>query len=234
MREDSKIRIPIWQPIFTVFFLLAFPLLVVALAGDWRWVEGWIFVVSFWVFGLVTSARMYFKDPGLFKERFSPPVQKDQKASDKIMIFLVILSYLGWMIISPLDAKRFGWTPQFPLWAKVIGTVMTAAGLWLFYETFKENTFAAPVVKIQGERKQRTISTGVYGFVRHPMYLAAGIYVIGGAVLMGSIFGLIVGLIFVVVLAVRIIGEESMLRAELDGYEEYTRRVRWRLIPFIF
>ena len=111
---------------------------------------------------------------------------------------------------------------------------MTAAGLWLFYETFKENTFAAPVVKIQGERKQRTISTGVYGFVRHPMYLAAGIYVIGGAVLMGSIFGLIVGLIFVVVLAVRIIGEESMLRAELDGYEEYTRRVRWRLIPFIF
>ena len=234
MGEESKIRIPIWQPIFTVFFLLAFPLLVMVLAGDWRWVEGWIFVLSFWIFGFVTSARMYFKDPGLFKERFSPPVQKEQKASDKILIFLVFISYLAWMIISPLDAKRFGWSPQFPLWTKILGTLMTVVGFWLFYETFKENTFAAPVVKIQGERKQTTISTGVYAFVRHPMYLAASLYVLGGALLMGSIPGLAVAMIFVGVLAIRIIGEENMLRAELDGYEEYTRRVRWRLIPFIF
>lgn len=234
MDDASKVRIPVWQPIFTVIFIGLFPLLILVLAGDWRWIEGWIYIAIFWVFSLVSSVRMYFKDPGLFKERFSSPVQKEQKAWDKIVIFLVICSYLAWMVICPLDAKRFGWSPQLPLWLKAVGTVMTVTGFWLFYETFRENTFAAPVIKMQEDRKQHVISTGVYGFVRHPLYLGASLYVVGGAVLMSSIFGVIVGLVFVAILAFRSIGEETMLRADLDGYEEYTRRVRWRLIPFIF
>ena len=234
MPESSKVQIPIWQPIFTVIFLAAFPLLILALAGDWRWIEGWIFVAIFWIFSLVTSARMYFKDPALFSERFSSPVQKDQKAWDKILIFLVIISYLAWMVISPLDARRFGWSPPFPFFIKALGAILTVGGFWLFHETFKENTFAAPVVKMQGERKQYVISTGVYGVVRHPLYLGASLYVIGGALLMGSMVGGLFGFLFVIILALRSIGEESMLRNELAGYNEYMHRVRWRLLPYIF
>jgi protein-S-isoprenylcysteine O-methyltransferase Ste14 len=234
MADDSKTRIPLWQPIFSLVFLAAFPLLILWLADDWRWTEGWIFVAIFWIFSLVTSVRMYFKDPALFKERFNSPVQKDQKAWDKIVIFLIIIGYMIWMIIMPLDAKRFGWSPEFPFWIKTVGFLLTIAGFWLFYETFKENTFAAPVVKIQEERKQHVISTGVYGFVRHPLYLAASLYIIGGAFLMSSILGLVAGLFFIAVVAVRSIGEEQMLRQELDGYEEYTHRVRWRMFPYVF
>jgi protein-S-isoprenylcysteine O-methyltransferase Ste14 len=236
MSEDelSQVRIPLWQPIFTLLFLTAFPLIILWLAGDWKWVEGRIFIVVFWIFSLVTSVRMYVKDPGLFRERFSAPVQQNQRPWDKIVIFLVITSYLLWMVIIPLDARRFGWSPPFPIWLKAIGLVLTIVGFWLFYETFKENTFAAPVVKIQKERKQKVISTGVYGFVRHPLYLAACTYIFGGALLMGSIFGLLAGLIFAVVVATRSIGEEQMLLSELEGYSEYARRVKWRLFPYIF
>jgi protein-S-isoprenylcysteine O-methyltransferase Ste14 len=74
----------------------------------------------------------------------------------------------------------------------------------------------------------------VYGVVRHPLYLGASLYVIGGALLMGSIVGGLFGFVFVVILALRSIGEESMLRKELEGYKEYTHRVRWRLLPYIF
>lgn len=234
MSESSKVRIPIWQPIFSIVFLTAFPLLILLLADDWRWIEGWIFVSIFWIFSLITSVRMYVKDPALFKERFSSPVQKDQQAWDKIVIFLIIISYLAWIVISPLDAKRFGWSPPFPFFLKAIGAVMAILGFWLFHETFKENTFAAPVVKMQEGRKQRVISTGVYGVVRHPLYLAASLYVIGGSLLMGSIFGGLCGLALVLVLALRSIGEEKMLRNELEGYGEYMGHVRWRLIPYVF
>ena len=234
MPNDKQVNIPLWQPVFTVIFLVAFGLITIWIGGDWRWTEGWIFVVLFWIACLVTSVRMYFKDPGLFKERFSSPVQKDQKPWDKIVIWLVILTYVLWMVITPLDARRYGWSPDFPLWLKAAGFVITVLGFWLFYETFRENTFAAPVVKIQEERKQHVISTGVYGFVRHPLYLGAGLYVIGGALLMGSLFGMLAGVLFTSVLAARSVGEEQMLREQLDGYEEYTKRVRWRLIPYIF
>jgi len=86
----------------------------------------------------------------------------------------------------------------------------------------------------QEERKQHVISTGVYGVVRHPLYLAASLYIIGGALLMGSIYGGLCGLAFVVVLGLRSLGEEQMLRNELEGYDEYMRRVRWRLLPYVF
>lgn len=234
MADRSNVKIPLWQPIFTVVFLAAFGLLTIWIGGDWGWTEGWIFVVLFWIACLITSARMYFKDPALFKERFSSPVQKDQKAWDKIVIWLIILTYVLWMVIAPLDARRYGWGPEFPIWLKAVGFVMAAIGFWLFYETFRENTFASPVIKIQEERKQRVISTGVYGCVRHPLYLGAALYILGGALLMGSLFGLLAGILFTVVVAARSVGEEKMLRAELEGYEEYTQRVRWRLIPFIF
>lgn len=234
MGNDTTVRVPIWQPIFTIVFITGFALLTLLIAGDWKWVEGWVFVLLFWSFSLVTSARMYFKDPALFRERFSSPVQRNQKAWDKIVIFLIIATYLVWFVIAPLDARRFRWSPDIPIWIKILGAVMTAAGLWLFYATFKENTFAAPVVKIQTERKQHVISTGVYSIVRHPLYLGACLQVLGGSLLLGSMFGLIAGLVFVAVIAIRSVGEEEMLRNELEGYEEYRQRVRSRIVPYIF
>jgi protein-S-isoprenylcysteine O-methyltransferase Ste14 len=102
------------------------------------------------------------------------------------------------------------------------------------FGALKENTFAAPVVKMQKERGQRVISTGLYGIVRHPMYSGATLLFIGTPLLLGSVYGLALGLMLIFTIAVRSIGEEEMLKRELNGYDEYMKVVKWRLIPFFF
>ena len=139
-----------------------------------------------------------------------------------------------WLILMPLDASRFGWSPAFPLWMKVIGGVALLPALYLIYRATVENTFLSARVRIQTDRKQQVISTGVYGLVRHPLYLGCLLMLLGAPVLMGSIYGLGLSLIAVIILVGRIIGEEKMLINELEGYEDYKKKVTFRLIPFIW
>jgi len=99
---------------------------------------------------------------------------------------------------------------------------------------FRTNSFAAPVIKIQAERKQTVIDTGPYAVVRHPMYAFALPQFIGGSLMLGSWWGLAVVPVAVVGIGWRALGEEKMLRSELDGYDDYARRVRWRFAPGIW
>jgi protein-S-isoprenylcysteine O-methyltransferase Ste14 len=98
----------------------------------------------------------------------------------------------------------------------------------------RENTFAAPVVKMQKERGQKVISTGMYGVVRHPMYAGAVLLFISTPLLLGSVYGLAIGMLLIVTIAARSVGEEAMLKRELEGYSDYTKKVKWRIIPFVF
>jgi len=111
---------------------------------------------------------------------------------------------------------------------------MLIQSLYLIFESTAENTFASTMVRIQTERKQRVISTGVYGLVRHPMYLGAVFMMFGAPLLLGSIWGLIIGVIALFVLIGRIIGEEKMLIETLPGYSDYMKRTRYRLVPFVW
>jgi protein-S-isoprenylcysteine O-methyltransferase Ste14 len=134
----------------------------------------------------------------------------------------------------PLDAKRYGWTTSFPEGLKVLGGMALLVSFFFFYRSYADNTFLSPLVRIQTERKQKVITTGVYGFVRHPMYLGGTLLFIGTPLLLGSIYGVLIGLIMILLLASRIIGEERMLVNELEGYEDYKKKVKYRLIPFIW
>ncbi|WP_081357558.1 methyltransferase family protein [Neomoorella thermoacetica] len=100
--------------------------------------------------------------------------------------------------------------------------------------SYTDNTFVSPLVRIQTERKQQVISTGVYGFVRHPMYLGGVLLFVGTPLLLGSKYGVIIGLLMALLLAGRIIGEERMLANELEGYIEYKKKVKYRLIPYVW
>ncbi|MEO8650071.1 MAG: isoprenylcysteine carboxylmethyltransferase family protein [Acidobacteriota bacterium] len=222
------------QLVYSAVFLLLFGAIFILIGGDVRWVEGWIFAAAFTVFSVATVFRMYLKDPELLHERMGPPFQKGQSFWDKLMIVLIVVTYVAWYVILPLDAVRYNWSPAFPLWLKVLGFFICIFGFWMFYETFRENTFAAPVVKIQHDRKQHVISTGLYGIVRHPLYLGGITYVLGGTLLIGSLYGLVSTATFAVVLAIRTLIEESTLSRDLEGYKEYMEKVRWRLIPLIF
>ena len=220
--------------VFSFFYLLTYPLILFLLAGDWHWIEGWMFSGLFCVLSFLTLLYLFIKDPALLNERFGSPWQKEQKRWDKFLLSSFFLGFLLWFVIMPLDARRFRWTPEFPLWLKILGAVLLVVAFLILFAALKENTFAAPVIKMQKERGQKVISTGLYGVVRHPMYLGGTLLFLAGPLLLGSVFGLYMGLLLMVLLAVRSIGEEEMLKQELEGYREYMSKVRWRILPFVF
>lgn len=177
---------------------------------------------------------LYFADPALLNERFASPVQKEQKGWDKVLVLLLIFEILVWFAIMPLDAKRFGWTPAFPFWTRVTGAVLLVVAFYILFLALKENTFAAPVVKIQKERGHQVVSTGPYAVVRHPLYAGVALLFISGPLVLSSYLGLALAALLIVTLAVRSVGEEAMLKEELAGYRDYMQKVRWRMVPFVF
>ncbi len=121
-----------------------------------------------------------------------------------------------------------------PVWAQVVGAAGMVATFYVVSLAFRANTYAAPVAKIQSERKQIVISTGPYRYVRHPMYAAVIPFFAGAPLVLGSWYGLVLLPIMVPVLAVRCALEERMLNAGLEGYADYMKRVRYRLIPGVW
>jgi len=226
--------VPLSKLVASFLYLAFFPVILFVLAGDWRWLEGWLFSVIFLLMSFGTLVYLYFHDPALLKERFGSPVQEGQKRWDKVLLSLFFVEFLLWFAIMPLDARRFNWSPAFPLWLRLAGTLLLLLASFLLFEALKENTFAAPVVKMQKERGQKVVSTGLYSIVRHPMYAGATLLFISAPLLLGSLYGLIMGLVLIVTIAVRSLGEEAMLKQELPGYREYMQKVKWRMIPFIF
>ena len=222
------------QVLVSFFYLLLFPVLLFLLAGDWHWFEGWLFSLIFCGLSLFVVIYLYVKDPDLLNERFGPPIQKNQKLWDKFLLVVFFLGFLSWYAIMPLDARRFHWSPVFPLWLRLFGAIVFIVAFYLLFSAMRENTFAAPVVKMQRDRGQKVISTGPYAIVRHPMYTGGVLLFIGGPLLLGSALGLLVGALLIVILVVRIFGEEQMLHHELAGYTAYAKQVRSRLIPFLF
>ena len=210
------------------------PALILFLSGNWFWIEGWIFGIWFVVLSLSRNVYLYRKDPELLKERSRKPGTGDQKGWDNYLMNLTAVIFLVWFLIMPLDAEGFMWTVNFPIWLKVIGGILLVISFFFSYRAYTDNTFLSPLVRIQTERKQQVVSTGVYGFVRHPLYLGDVLFFIGTPLLMGSKYGLMLGVLMLFIIAVRIIGEEKVLVEGLEGYRNYKKKVEFRLIPFVW
>jgi len=234
MKSNNETPVSLSKLIGSFFYLLFFPLILFSLAGDWRWTEGWIYSVIFLLMSFGTLFYLYFHDPELLKERFGSPIQQTQKTWDKVLLSLFFVEFIVWFAIMPLDARRYAWSPPFPLWLRALGALLQIIATYLVFEAMRENTFAAPVVKMQKERGQKVISTGLYAIVRHPMYAGATLLFISAPLLLGSIAGLALGLVLILTIGARSVGEEAMLKAELDGYHDYMRKVKWRMIPYVF
>ncbi len=220
--------------LFTAAYLLFWPALMLSLAGDWRWLPGWIVGGWFVAVGASTMAWLARKDPGLLEERFRKPGTGGQSRRDQIMIYLVTVGFVAWIVLMPLDARRFHWSPRLPLAAGLAGVACLTLSWLLLFRAFADNPFGSALVRVQRERGHRVVTTGVYGWVRHPMYLGATLMFVGGPLVAGSLAALAVGLALIVLLAVRSLDEEALLTRELTGYEEYRRRVRYRLLPFVW
>ncbi len=219
--------------IFSLLYVLAFPVLLLWLSGNWLWVEGLVFSGWFIAMCYPLIVWLFIKNPSLFLERVKPNTA-NQKPWDKVFVSLLVLLFISWFAIMPIDASRFQWTQNFPEWLKIVGGILLLPSAFLFIKAYIDNPYLSGVVRIQEDRGHEVISTGVYGFVRHPMYLAGMLLFIGAPLLMGSLYGLVFTIVFITGLVYRIFGEEKMLETELKGYTDYKNKIRFRLFPYIW
>lgn len=225
--------IPAGLVLVAVAALLGSAALPLWLSGNWRWVEGWIFGI-WWVCFMATNLLwLRYRDPALLAERLRVPGSGGELPSDVAILIGIKLCGLAWILVPPLD-RRFGWTPRLPPWSEAFGAILLLAGSFFILRALADNTFASQLVRLQPERAQRVIDTGVYSFVRHPMYLGGSLMFIGGALLLGSICGLVLSLAEVLLLVLRIFIEERLLARDLDGYAAYRQKVRYRLLPRVW
>jgi protein-S-isoprenylcysteine O-methyltransferase Ste14 len=216
-----------------VGMFVVFALVLFLAAGTAAWPAGWAFLLLFFGFTIAISRWLLRHNPGLLTERMTGIGKPDQKAWDKLFYVVANVVFLAWLIVMPLDAVRFHWS-QMPGWLQVLGVVLLLGSFYLFFLTFRENTYLSPAVRIQTERGHSVVSTGPYQYVRHPMYATAIIFMIGTTLVLGSWYGLVLELILIIVIAFRAVQEERTLRAELSGYDAYMAQVKYRLIPYVW
>jgi protein-S-isoprenylcysteine O-methyltransferase Ste14 len=160
-------------------------------------------------------------------------VQQGQGRWDRLFMGAVMVLFLAWLVLLGLDGGRYGWS-HVPDWAQGLGAIVLIVSYLGVAWVFRANSFAAPVIRIQAERRQHVIDTGPYAFVRHPMYAFALPIFIGAPLVAGSRWGLIAFPLFTAGVGWRALHEEQALKADLAGYEEYARRVRWRFAPGVW
>jgi protein-S-isoprenylcysteine O-methyltransferase Ste14 len=216
-----------------VLWIVSIGALLFLSAGTLDWPNAWIFMGEFVVGGLAVTLWLAWRDPGLLKERMGGPFQKGQAFWDKVFMAFIIVVWFAWLVLMALDAKRWNLS-HMPKALNYAGAVLIPIGFFIVWLTFRENSFAAPVIKIQKDRGQRVISTGPYRIVRHPMYAGGLLYMIGMPFLLGSWLGVLVLPMILGALSVRIFIEEAALRKGLPGYGDYAARVRYRLIPGVW
>lgn len=217
----------------TAGWIGATALILFGAAGTFNWPAAWFLLGSWALLGLSTGMWFAKHDPALLAERLKPMIQKDQPRADKIFVAALGLIFLIWFVVIALDAARFRGS-HVPLWVQVFGFFLSSLAVIGASLALRENTFAAPVIRVQTERGHHVITTGLYAYIRHPMYAAVIPFFGGVPLLLGSWWGLAFAPIFIVLFMARIMIEERTLRSSLGGYSDYAARVQYRLIPGIW
>ena len=216
----------------TVSFLVITAVLFIP-AGTVGWLAGWVFIALFCGFNILVVRMLARNDPELLEERMSPPIQRDQPLWDRVLLSVLQLLFVAWLILMALDAVRFGWS-EVPVWLQMLGALGLVLSLYIIYLTFRENAYLAPVVELQEERGQSVVTTGPYRHVRHPMYSSTLIFIPATALLLGSWLGLLISPLFMALFVLRTVFEDRMLKRDLEGYTEYSKTVKYRLIPHVW
>lgn len=214
-----------------VWFVLQ-AVLLLGVAGDWTWPQGWTYLGEVLALSSATTIGLMKTDPELLKGRMSSPLKRNQRPVDRAIMMAYFAAYIGWFVLIGLD-HRFMWTGA-PLIVQILGAALIGAGMVLVWETFRANTFATTQVRVQAERAQTVIDSGPYRYIRHPMYAGMVLFVIGTALMLGSLWGLLATIVLFLMLGLRIGGEEQVLKQDLAGYAEYMTRTPWRIVPGVW
>ena len=207
--------------------LLLVALLLFLPAGTIRYPGGLLFLCLLFVPMLLMGIVMLARARDLLAKRLDV---KEKQGTQKGVVAVMGLIFLSGFILAGLDF-RFGWS-KVPLPVVIVASVLFLVGYAFYAEVMRENAYLSRTIKV--EEGQTVISTGLYAVVRHPMYTASTVMFLALPLILGSWYALIPFALYPVIMVVRIHGEEKLLTAELAGYEEYTRKVRYRLIPFVW
>jgi protein-S-isoprenylcysteine O-methyltransferase Ste14 len=212
-----------------LIWIVAMGALLLVPAGTLHWPAAWIFLGTIGVFGVAGGLWLAKTDPALLAERMRPMMQNDQPAADKKFMLAFGVAALIWFVAIGLDRRYHA--SGMPVALQALGWAMLLLSTGFIMWVMRENSFAAPVVKLQTERGHRVVSSGPYAFVRHPMYSGAILFFVGAALLLGSWWGVVLSPLFAMLFGIRSGIEERALLAGLPGYADYAARVRYRLVP---
>lgn len=201
-----------------------------AVAGTFDYWQAWVFLVVAAVTTAIPTAYLLFNNPVALERRTRAGPSAESRGAQKALIVGWYLTLAGSLVVSALD-QRFGWSTV-PTVICLAGDVLVAVALGLAMLVVIQNSHAAATVRV--EAGQTVTSTGFYGLVRHPMYTGNVILLVGIPLALGSYWALAFLIPGLIVLVVRIRDEEKMLREELAGYGEYTQKVRYRLVPYVW
>lgn len=207
--------------------LLLVGVLVFLPAGGFGYTYGWLFCILLFVPMLILGIVLYVKMPSLLEKRLE---SKEKAATQKGVVAVSGLLFLAAFVVAGLD-YRFGWS-RVPLWLVVVSSVILLVSYGLYAEVMRENAYLSRVVKV--EEGQKVVDTGLYGIVRHPMYSATLGLFLSIPLVLGSFWSFGCMLPYLAVIVVRLLAEEKLLGAELEGYSDYMKRVKYRLIPFVW
>jgi protein-S-isoprenylcysteine O-methyltransferase Ste14 len=212
---------------------VAFGLVLFLPAGTLDWPAAWAYLVLLFGFTIGISVWLSRFNPELLEERMSGIGKPGQKRWDKVFLALLLPVFFGWYVVMALDAVRFHWS-RMPPWLQWSGAGILLVSFYIFYLTFRENTYLSPAVRIQTDRGQTVVSTGPYRHVRHPLYAGFILFTVGTALLLGSAYGVLGAVVLNMLIVWRAVREEQVLQRELAGYGEYMTRVKYRFIPYLW
>ncbi len=196
-------------------------------AGTLRYPGAWLLMTVLLLPMLVMGIVMYFKSPALLEKRLDP---REKQGAQKGVIAGSALMFLAQFIVAGLDF-RFGWS-KLPIWVNLAAAIVLLLSYALYAEVLRENAYLSRTIEVQ--EGQKVVSTGLYGIVRHPMYAVTLLLFGAMPLVLGSLPAFAVMLVYPALIVVRILNEEKLLTAELDGYADYKQKVKYRLIPFIW
>jgi len=248
-QEKMKTKDPLddisWLQWITVYScIVTYPIYFLWAGGAWHWPQAWLWTGWHTSFSLITLWYLYIYDHALLASRFKHR-SPGQSGWDRVAFVGISISCVVNFLGLPVEAKLFRWSDsilpeflqpgRFPrLFFEGIGLALVLGSSFFLFRAFYDNTFLSPVVEVQKERKHKVIQEGAYAIVRHPMYTGATMMFIGQALLLGSVPALVLAFLIATALSCRAVGEEKLLTQELDGYEQYMKKVPYRLIPKVF
>ncbi len=210
--------------------LIAFGLMLFLPAGTLHYWQAWVFLAVFAAATWIPSVYLLCTNPAALARRMRGGPLAETRTLQRVVISVMFFCFPAMFVVSALD-HRFKWLPV-PATVSLVGDVLVAFGLGVAMLVVIQNAYAAATVTVEAE--QTLVSTGLYGWVRHPMYTGNIILLVGIPPALGSCWGLVFVLPGLIVLALRIRDEEALLEQQLSGYRDYEQRVNYRLVPYLW